>query len=62
MASGIRGVFPWSPASQGLISRFSALLFLETLFLTCMYEQVPEVLVAVCSCAAPGVCGGRQVT
>lgn len=58
MGSGFWGLFPCSPASQGLISCFSALISFGN---TVPGLHVPRVLVAVLSCAAPNVYGGRQV-
>lgn len=42
----ILGLYLCPCASQGLILCFSALLFLQTQFSTCMYEQIPQVLPA----------------
>lgn len=61
--SGFWAVLLCPPASQGLISHFSALLFLKTLFLACMYTQISKVLVTVSFHTLPLVCkkGGRSL-
>lgn len=59
----ILGLYLCPCASQGLILRFSALLFLKTPFSTCMYKQIPTVLAAASLHTPPPVCkkGGKTL-